>query len=793
MKYIKKFGEIGLQDIAHVGGKNASLGQMITDLSGQGIRIPDGFAITAEGYWHFLETNNLVEPLRERMAMISARSDVAVVAHVGQAIRALMVAAQIPEDLAGEIDQAYRELSREYQVESVDVAVRSSATAEDLPTASFAGQQETFLDVVGQQALLQACVNCFASLFTDRAITYRLEHGFDSMKVALSIGVQKMVRSDLAVSGVAFSLDTESGFKDVAVINATYGLGELLVKGTIIPDEYVVYKPMLENGLCPIIKKRVGKKHEKLMYDAHKQVKVVPVSAHEQTQFVLSDDEILEIARLTAFIEKHYSQLHNRWTPMDIEWAKDGIDHKIYIVQARPETIHHQAQAQEHLFVQYQVTTQAPAVLLQGQSIGQKIVSGVARVIQDAAQCAQLQEGEILVTDMTDPDWVPAMKKAAGIITNRGGRTCHAAIVSRELGCPAIVGTHNATEVIKTGQEITIDCSQGLNGFVYAGKVSYEEQKIKLDSLRKPAVDVLINMADPDTAFTVRALPVDGVGLARSEFIISNLIKIHPMALVKPELVIDAQVQAKIAEITAAYADKKQFFVDSLAQGVGMIAAAFYPKPIIVRFSDFKTNEYRNLIGGSYFEPVEENPMLGFRGASRYYNERYQDAFALECAALKKVRTQMGFNNVQVMVPFVRTLAEGHAVLDVMQSHGLASGVEDLKVIMMCEVPSNVMLIDAFADMFDGFSIGSNDLTQLTLGIDRDSQILAALFDERDPAVKKMMVMAIEGAIRADKYIGICGQAPSDYPEVAEFLIERGISSISLNPDSVVPFLMRKS
>lgn len=789
MNYIKKFEEVGLADIALVGGKNASLGQMISDLSAQGVRVPSGFATTSAGYWHFMQSNNLIEPVTHELATLTDIHDLENLARVGNAVRQLVAAGTIPADMQQEIIQSYHELSARYGVAAADVAVRSSATAEDLPTASFAGQQETFLNVVGDEALLRACVKSIASLFTDRAIMYRVENGFDHMKVALSIGVQKMVRSDAASSGVAFSLDTETGFKDVVVINATYGLGEMLVKGSIIPDEYVVHKPTLAHGYRSIIKKSVGTKHEKMIYQGNS-VAVAPVSAHDQERYVLSDDQILEIARATVAIEAHYSQMKQQWTPMDVEWAQDGIDQHMYIVQSRPETIHSN-DGVAPFYMQYSLQGSAP-IIARGQSIGQQVVSGIARVVHDPKDIAQVQDGDILVADMTDPDWVPAMKKAAGIITNRGGRTCHAAIVSRELRTPAIVGTHNATEVITTGQAITIDCSQGAAGLIYDGIVPFTSKKIELTSLPKLAVDLMVNVADPDTAFSVCQLPVDGVGLARLEFIINNTVKIHPMALVKPDAVIDADVRKRIDTITAAYTDKKAYFVDTVAYGVGMIAAAFYPKPVIVRLSDFKTNEYRNLLGGSYFEPEEENPMIGFRGASRYYNDRYKDAFALECAALKKVREEMGLKNVQIMVPFVRTLAEGHAVLAEMAEHGLQSGVDELRIIMMCEIPSNVLLIDAFADMFDGFSIGSNDLTQLTLGVDRDSQILAPLFDERDPAVKRMMIMAIEGALRADTYIGICGQAPSDYPEIAAFLIEHGISSISLNPDSVVPFLLSR-
>jgi len=789
MNFIKKFNQIGLKDVPLVGGKNASLGQMITDLAEQGIKVPMGFAITADAYWHFLNSNNLVLPLKKLRARISI-TDERSLAREAKHMRALIVAGVMPTDLLVPIAAAYQELSKLYNIKNVDVAVRSSATAEDLPGASFAGQQETFLHVRGIDSLIDACKRCFASLFTDRAIAYRAQQGFDDFDSALSIGVQKMVRSDLAASGVAFSLDTETGFKDVVTINASWGLGESIVQGTITPDEFIVHKPTLQKGYASIIKKKLGNKTSRIVYSGHALAQK-PVPANQITQFCLTDAEILYVARAVTVIESHYSTLAKKWTPVDVEWAQDGTDKQIYIIQARPETVH--AQEQHTTLIQYHLKSNNKPihVVVTGQSIGQKIVAGKARVIKSLKQINQVRPGEILVTRMTDPDWVPALKKAQGIITDQGGRTCHAAIVSRELGIPAIVGTIKATDSIKTGEDITIDCSQGTMGYVYQGSIAYDVMRTPLDNLPKLQVGVMVNLADPDRAFTTSFLPCDGVGLARIEFIINTTIKIHPMALIHPTFVKDKKIQKQIEHITAGYKDKKQFFVDVLAQGIAQIAAAFYPKPVIVRFSDFKSNEYRNLVGGTYFEPIEENPMLGFRGASRYYDRHYKEAFALECAAIKKVREVMGLYNVKVMVPFVRTVPEAERVLAAMKEYGLAQHVNDLAVIMMCEIPSNVILIDVFSALFDGFSIGSNDLTQLTLGVDRDSGLLAGSFDERDPAVMKMMEMAIAGAQHNKKPIGICGQAPSDHPAIADFLIQRGIDSLSLNPDSVIPFLLR--
>jgi pyruvate,water dikinase len=793
MKYIKYFEDIHIGDVHSVGGKNASLGEMINQLSAQGIRIPTGFAITAQAYWYYLESNNLVEKMKNIMSELNDIGDVKKLQKIGASIRKLIIDGEIPQDLKEEIITTYHHLCKHYNDHQIDVAVRSSATAEDLPNASFAGQQDTFLNISGEKELLQACKKSMSSLFNDRAIVYRVEQGFDHFKVALSVGVQKMVRSDEAVSGVAFSLDTESGFKDVVMIEASYGLGESIVQGLVTPDEYIVHKPMLMQGHKPIIKKLCGDKKTKVVYakSGHAHIKTVHVPEKDQKKFALTDQEIIELAHFVITIENHYSELKKSWSPMDIEWAKDAHDEKIYIVQARPETVY--AGKKNILLQQYRISNGEKEAIVNGMSIGHKIVSGVARIIKNVKDISQVKNGDIIVTEMTDPDWVPVMKRAAGIITDKGGRTCHAAIVSRELGIPAIVGSKDGTKKIKNGEIITIDCSVGAVGTVYQGKLEYGVSEITITDIPKSSVSLMVNLADPDSAFQTSFLPVTGVGLARIEFIITNMIKIHPMALLHPELIKDKKIKHEIDLITAAYNDKIEFFIEQLSQGIGMIAAAFYPRPIIVRLSDFKSNEYRNLLGGIYFEDEEENPMLGFRGASRYYHERYKQAFALECKALLQARETMGLKNIKIMVPFVRTVQEAKKVIEEMQLHGLASGKDGLELIMMCELPSNVILIEEFSNYFDGFSIGSNDLTQLVLGIDRDSALVAPLFDERNEAVKKMMVMAIDGAHKKEKHIGICGQAPSDYPEVAEFLIKNGIDSLSLNADSVIPFLMRMS
>ena len=789
MKFIKPFHSLTLADVHLVGGKTASLGQMISSLSDMGITVPDGFAITADAYWYYVEYNGLMPQINQLMAQLHDYNDLQKLQETGQAIRNLFLRARMPDDLATEILSAYNQLAKEYRQAKLSVAVRSSATAEDLPTASFAGQQETYLNISGDYQLIEACKKCFASLFTDRAIVYRHDKNFEYAQIALSIAVQKMVRSDKASSGVAFSIDTETGFKNAVIINASYGLGEAIVQGIVVPDEFIVFKPTLKQGYSAILKKERGSKTTKIIYDEFG-TKHMPVARSEQNEFSLSDEDVLTIAKAVCTIEDFYSEQKGSWSPMDIEWAKDGKDGKVYIVQARPETIH----ATQNLLQlkRYELkNTDSLKTLVTGQSIGQQIVSGTARIIESAHEIDQVQQGDIIITRMTDPDWVPALKRAVGIITQMGGRTCHAAIVSRELRIPAIVGADDAMKKITNGMPITLDCSQGKTGFVYEGALPFGIETTELEDVPQPPADVMINLADPERAFSLSFLPVAGVGLARIEFIITNSIKIHPLALLHPELVSDKKSLKLINDLTAGYADKKEFFIDSLAQGIATIAAAFYPKPVIVRLSDFKTNEYRNLIGGTAFEPEEENPMIGFRGAIRYYSDRYKDAFALECIALKKVREQMGLTNVKIMVPFVRTLHEGKRVIQEMAEHGLRQGDTSLEIIMMCEIPANVVLIDEFLQDFDGISIGSNDLTQLTLGVDRDSPLLVGVFDERDPAMKKMFEMAIAGAIRANKYSGICGQAPSDYPELGDYLIKLGIKSVSLNPDSVIPFLMR--
>ena len=792
MNYIRWFKTLDMDDIPLVGGKNASIGQMIQALHKEGITIPDGFAITSQAYWHYITFNELMDPLRKILAQLNPKN-ISSIQKTGEKIRHHIQEGKMPPDLAEQIEVAYYKLCRKYDQKNCDVAVRSSATAEDLPTASFAGQQETFLNIRGVKPLLTACKKSLASLFTDRAIIYRIQKGFDHFNVALSIGIQKMVRADKACSGVAFSLDTESGFKDVVMIDAAWGLGESIVKGIVNPDEYYVFKPTLLKGYNAIIKKECGTKKVKIIYGKswRKPTKKVNVSKKNQKIFCLTDRQVRELAHMVITIENYYSKRNNRWTPMDIEWAIDGIDGKLYIVQARPETIH--AQSNQCIYKIYSLNQKdlEKRIVCKGLSIGSHVTVGRAAVITSIKDINKVKKGDIIVTTMTDPDWVPVMKKAGGIITDLGGRTCHAAIVSRELGTPAIVGVQDATKKIKNNQLITLDCSQGAIGFVYDGEIPFSVREIDCQKVPRAPVKVMVNIANPDSAFQLSRLPVEGVGLARIEFIISNSVKIHPMALIDQKKVTNKKVKKSIETITHAYPTKTQFFVDKLAQGIGMIAAAFYPKPVIVRLSDFKTNEYSNLIGGSYFEQQEANPMIGFRGASRYINPLYQQAFCLECAALLKARNDMGLDNILLMVPFVRTIDEARHVIQGLAHCGLKREKKGLKIVMMCEVPSNVIMIDAFSQLFDGFSIGSNDLTQLTLGVDRDSALLAHMFDERDDAVKQMFVMAIDGAHRNNKFIGICGQAPSDYPELAEFLIKKGIDSISLNPDSVLPFLMQ--
>jgi pyruvate,water dikinase len=773
---IKRFDDIGIEDIPLVGGKNASLGEMRRALTSKGVPVPDGFATTATAYWHFLETSGLASLIDDALSGLDI-TDIRELQARSAKIRGAIVSAKLPEDLKLEIHAAYEQLCASAG-EIVAVAVRSSATAEDLPEASFAGAQETYLNVVGEEALLQACLRCYASLFYERAISYRVDKGFAHAKVALSIGVQRMVRSDLGTSGVIFTIDTESGFRDAVLINAAYGLGENIVKGAVNPDEYCVFKTTLRAGFRPILQKIIGSKEVKMIYDTGAaSVKNVPVPDADRARFALSDDDILKLARWACLIEEHYGK------PMDVEWAKDGITGELFIVQARPETV--QSRKDTNVLEFYELQGSGK-VLLSGRSVGAKIASGPVRVIRDAASLDEFQGGEVLVAEKTDPDWEPIMKKAAAIITDRGGRTCHAAIVSRELGVPAVVGTESGTKSLKSGQVVTVSCAGGDTGFIYEGQLPFRVQRTDLKSIGRPRTQIMMNVANPENAFALSFIPNDGVGLAREEFIITSYVKVHPLALVDYAKSNDAKLKAAIDKLTVGYDDKPQFFVDKLAQGVAMIAAAFYPKDVIVRLSDFKTNEYADLIGGSAYEPTEENPMLGFRGASRYYNPRYQAGFALECRAMKRVRNEMGLTNVKLMVPFCRTVEEGRKVIAEMAQHGLRRGEDGLEVYVMCEIPSNVILAEEFAEIFDGFSIGSNDLTQLILGVDRDSEIVAEIFDERNPAVKKMIADVIGVCRKKGRKIGICGQAPSDYPEFAQFLVEQRIDSISLNPDTVL-------
>ncbi|MDJ0843350.1 phosphoenolpyruvate synthase [Crocosphaera sp.] len=803
--FILWFEEVGSQDVGLVGGKNSSLGEMIQQLQPKGVNVPTGFATTAYAYRHFIESAGLESRLRDLFADLDV-NDVTNLQERGQLARSLILNTPFPKELEEAIVKAYKMLCDRYshecsqlhekyreeceiETQNLDVAVRSSATAEDLPEASFAGQQETYLNIHSVKGVLEACHKCFASLFTNRAISYRHHNGFDHFAVALSVGVQKMVRSDLASAGVMFSIDTETGFKNAALITAAYGLGENVVQGAVNPDEYYVFKPTLKEGYRPILEKRVGTKAIKMIYDTggSKLTKNVEVLAEEQEQFCLDDEEILKLANWACIIEDHYSQVRQTYTPMDIEWAKDGRTGELYIVQARPETV--QSHKATNVLKTYKLKDHSTVAAI-GRSVGAAIGQGKARVILEASKIDQFKPGEVLVTNRTDPDWEPIMKKASAIVTNQGGRTCHAAIIAREMGIPAIVGCGDATDKIKTRQEVTVCCAEGDEGRVYEGLLPFEIEETPLDNLPTTRTQILMNVGNPEKAFSLANIPAQGVGLARLEFIIANHIKAHPLALMKFEQLEDEVVKEQIAELTKRYDNKPQFFVDKLAHGVATIAASFYPKPVIVRMSDFKSNEYANLLGGQAFEPKEDNPMIGWRGASRYYDPMYRDAFALECQALKTVRDEMGLVNVIPMIPFCRTPEEGKKVIAEMAKHGLKQGVNDLQVYVMCELPSNVILADQFAEVFDGFSIGSNDLTQLTLGLDRDSALVAQLFDERNEGVKRMVKLAIETAKKKGRKIGICGQAPSDYPEFAKFLVELGIDSMSLNPDSVLKTLL---
>jgi pyruvate, water dikinase len=783
-RYIRFFDAIEASDVPLVGGKTASLGEMYRALRPQGVLIPNGFAITAEAYRDVLGRANAWQPLREALDGLRL-DDADDLARRGHRAREIVYGAGLPDALKREILGAYADLKADYGPD-VSLAVRSSATAEDLPTASFAGQQDSFLNVRGEEKLLDACRRCFASLFTDRAIHYRADNGFDHFKVALSIAVQKMVRSDLSSSGVVFTLDTESGFRDVVLITGSYGLGENVVQGAVEPDELLVFKPTFVRGHRAVLRRALGSKKIKMVYaegGTREATRNVPTPQSDRERFCLSDEDALVLADYAIKIERHYSERAGETVPMDIEWAKDGLDHELYVVQARPETS--VSQKRGTVLEEYVLGEAGPAIV-SGRAVGARIASGPVRVIANTTQIAQFQTGEVLVTDSTTPDWEPIMRRAAAIVTNRGGRTCHAAIVAREFGIPAIVGTETATEHLTTGQLVTVCCAEGETGKVYAGKVPFEIRRTDLAQLERPRTKIMLILANPELAFRTSFVPNDGVGLARMEFIITEYIKAHPMALLHPERVADEAERKQLAALARGYARPADFFVERLAEGIATIAAAFYPKPVIVRMSDFKTNEYAGLTGGRWFEPKEENPMLGFRGASRYTHPAYAEGFALECAAMKRAREVLGLDNIKLMIPFCRRIEEGAAVVARMRELGLERGKGGLEIYVMCEIPNNVLLIDEFSRYFDGFSIGSNDLTQLTLGVDRDSAMVAFDFDERDPGVRKMLQLAVEGCRRNGRHSGICGQAPSDYPEIAAELVRLGIDSISLNPDVVI-------
>ena len=783
-KYIRFFEEIGIDDIPLVGGKNASLGEMYQQLMPQGVKVPNGFAVTAEAYRYVLDSADAWDKLHQLLDNLDP-ADVKQLAHVGKQARDLIYAAGLPDDLQAEIIDAYHRLKSQYG-EQLSLAVRSSATAEDLPTASFAGQQDTYLNIHGDDVLLDACRRCFASLFTDRAIHYRIDQGFDHFSVALSIGIMKMVRSDIATSGVMFSLDTETGFRDVVFITAAYGLGENVVQGALEPDEFYVHKPTFEQGFRCVLRRVLGTKKIKMVYqegNTREATANIPTSNEERSRFCLSDDEVLKLADYAIKVEALYSQQAGHDKPMDMEWAKDGIDGELYMVQARPETVN--SQKKGTVLEEYRLK-ESGELIISGHAVGTKIATGKAHIISDTTQLSEFKAGEILVADTTTPDWEPIMSIAAAIVTNRGGRTCHAAIVGRELGIPAVVGCDHATEAIAPGETITVSCAEGDNGKIYRGEVPFEIIKTDLNDLARPKTQIMLNLGNPEIAFKTSFLPNDGVGLARMEFIINEYIKAHPLALLQPEKVTHPQEKQQIQTLLRGYNNGADYFIQRLSEGVGTIAAAFYPKPVVVRMSDFKSNEYASLIGGRDFEPQEDNPMIGFRGAARYTHPAYEQGFALECAAMKRVRDEMGLSNVILMIPFCRRLDEARRVIAKMAELGLKQGENNLKIYVMCEIPNNVIQIDAFSELFDGFSIGSNDLTQLTLGVDRDSEMVAFDFDERDPGVKTMIKMAIDGAKRNQRHSGLCGQAPSDYPEMAEFLVQSGIDSISLNPDTVI-------
>ena len=783
-RYVRWFEELRLEDVPLVGGKNASLGEMYRELSAQGVRVPNGFASTADAFREAVTAVGAWDELHELLDGLD-KSDMRRLAQVGARCRELVYAAGLTEPVRKEVVDAYRRLQGQYGPE-LSVAVRSSATAEDLPTASFAGQHDTFLNVQGEALLLDAIARCHASLFTDRAISYRMDQGFDHFKVALSAGVMKMVRADLAASGVMFSIDTESGFPDAVFITGAYGIGENVVKGTVDPDEFYVHKPTFRHGYRAVLRRSLGGKSVKMVYTQGRTREAVvnrPTPKADRARFCITDDEVLTLAGCAIAIEDHYSAKAGHWRPMDIEWAKDGLDGELYIVQARPETV---ASQRKGAVLESYTLKQKGTIIASGRAIGSRIGSGCVRFIKDAHHLADFNPGEVLVADTTTPDWEPLMKTAAAIVTNRGGRTCHAAIVARELGIPAVVGAEHATEALPSGEPVTVSCAEGDTGRVYEGALEFEVTESDLAAIPKPATHIMVNLGNPELAFQTSFLPNDGVGLARMEFIISEAIKVHPMALVHPERVEHPDERKEIERLAAGYARPADYFVEKLSEGVGTIAAAFHPKPVIVRMSDFKTNEYAALIGGGAFEPNEANPMLGFRGAARYAHPAYEEGFGLECAAMRRVRETMGLKNLKIMIPFCRRVEEAKRVLEVMARHGLERGRDGLEIYVMCEIPNNVLLIDQFAELFDGFSIGSNDLTQLVLGVDRDSAMVAFDFDERDPGVLEMLKLAVDGAKRNGRHCGICGQAPSDYPETAEYLVRLGIDSISLSPDTVL-------
>ncbi len=787
-KHVRWFKEIGIEDVAEVGGKNASLGEMYRTLTKEGVRVPNGFAVTAGAYRYILEYNDAWPKLHKLLDDLDI-DDVKALQKAGAECRKIVQSCKIPDDLKEEILKGYGELKKEYG-DTLSLAVRSSATAEDSPEASFAGQNDTYLNISGEDALLDAYLRCLASNFTDRSLHYKHDHGFDWSKVYLSVVVMKMVRSDKGASGVMFSIDTETGFKDVVFINAGYGLGENIVQGTIDPDSFYVHKPTFEKGYRAVLKRRLGKKQLKMVFAselsrdtiAAEYTKNIETDEKERRRFCIEDEDVMVLADYAIKVENHYSKKAGYRKPMDMEWAKDGLDGHLYMVQARPETV--ESQKRGTILEMYHLKLKGK-ILVSGRAVGTKIGQGKVRIIKDVSELDSFKPGEVLVSETTTPDWEPVMKTAAAVVTNRGGRTCHAAIVSRELGIPAVVGTDNATEILEDGMEVTVSCAEGETGNVYEGLLEYEIVKTDLSKMKKPKTEIMMNLGNPDIAFSLASLPVDGIGLARMEFIINEYIKAHPMALKHPEKV-DDKTREALEKLAEAFKNPEEFFVKTLSEGVATIAASVYPNPCVVRMSDFKTNEYATLLGGKFFEPEEDNPMIGFRGAARYSHPAYEEGFALECAAMKRVREEMGFENVILMIPFCRRVEEGKRVLETMKKYGLERGRKGLKIYVMCEIPNNVIQIDAFSEIFDGFSIGSNDLTQLTLGVDRDSEIVAFDYDERDPGVMKMIELAVEGARRNRRHSGICGQAPSDYPEVAEFLVKLGIDSISLNPDSVL-------